>query len=175
MLLVGLASCCFAQTAVRQPVSTTKTTTDSTSMQTAKLTSSGNKTKAGLKMAELKITKLDVVFYNSNSTDSTKRYLEIYYTVMNDGVVDVPLNRISFQGMILEYRDRPPGIPGGGSTLTSLGGVLKPGESASGSFRCYTMAPVRLINLYELYVDNHNWIKEIDENNNIRQSGIRRY
>lgn len=174
MLLVGLAPCCLAQTVVRQPVSTAKPTPDSAAVQTAKLPSSTNKTKASLKMAELKITRLDVVFYNSNSTDSTKRYLEIYYTVMNDGVVDVPLNQISSQGMILEYRDKPPGIPGCGATLTSLGGVLKPGESANGSFRCYTMAPNNVINLYELHVDNHNRIKEIDENNNIKQSGIRR-
>lgn len=175
MLLVGLAPCCFAQTVVRQPVGTTKANPDSTTIQTTKLSSSPNKTKAALKMAELIITRLDVAFYNSNSTDSTKRYLEIYFTVMNDGVVDVPLNQIAFQGMILEYQDRPPGIPGGGSTLSTTGGVLKPGASASGSFRFYTMAPVSQINIYKLHVDNHNWIKEIDENNNVRFSGIRRY
>lgn len=119
------------------------------------------------KLPDLRITSINVKMFNSQSADSSKRFLEISYTIKNDGTVSIALNSIFMDGV------QPGSYPGCGTVATTLSGVtLKAGEEYSGSYRCYSKAGVDQCKFYTLSIDSQNTIKEIAENNNTATTSI---
>lgn len=168
LLTAGFGSCLLAQT-VTQKTTTTKTkTTGNTISQPNNFKPAGDKNIPVPKLPDLRITSLDVKFYNSTSTDSTHRYLIVNYTLKNEGTTDVKLFDVNMQGFVTSNFEHTSG-PGGGAMPASLKmtDILKPGASYNGSFQTSgSTILVPYAKFYRLYVDYGNAIKEINENNN---------
>ena len=125
------------------------------------------------KLPDLRIKSINVKMFNSQSADSSKRFLEISYTIKNDGIVSIALNTIFMEGVIINNGGQPGSYPGCGTVATTLSGVtLKAGEEYSGSYRCYSNAGVAQCKSYTLSIDSQNIIKEIAENNNSATTSI---
>jgi CARDB len=125
------------------------------------------------KLPDLRITAIQVKFYNSASSDSSRRYLEISYTIRNDGVVAVELEKVGVGGKILSDPASSWEYSGCGSGAFAGSGImLNAGAEFSGSFRCYTKQAVADVKYYKLTVDTDMRINEISEANNTALTSV---
>jgi hypothetical protein len=120
------------------------------------------------KLPDLRITSLDVKFFNSTSPDANARYFTVSYTLKNEGVTDVKLFDIKLQGFITGSFEDATGTGGGYMPASSnVTDILKPGASYNGSYQTSgANAYVAYAKFFRLYVDYPNTVKEINENNN---------
>jgi hypothetical protein len=169
-VFIYILAICFdvhSQTGVVRKTKTTTTTT----IQKPVTVQQSEKNVPVPKLPDLRITSINVKMYNSQLADSTKRFLEISYTIKNDGPVSVALNTVLLDGIIktdgTQAWNQPASYGGCGAFATTLSGViLNPGAEYSGSYRCYTKTAIALCKFYTLSVDSENAILEIAENNN---------
>jgi hypothetical protein len=120
------------------------------------------------KLPDLKIVSFTVSFLDKALGDG----IEINYTVKNEGTVAVAKGLVSITGMIgYGAADTRP-FAGCGSGLGLNYEFLNPGETGSGSYRCYTHIERTGNPVYTLTLDRNNSIKELNENNNMAQASI---
>lgn len=170
--IIIIFTICIYVNAQTTPVIKSKTLPATTTQKPVTLRQ-GEKNIPVPKLPDLRITSINVKMFNSQSADSSKRFLEISYTIKNDGTVSIALNTIFMDGVIKNDGLQPGSYPGCGTVATTLSGVtLKAGEEYSGSYRCYSKAGVAQCKFYTLSIDSQNTIKEIAENNNAATTSI---
>lgn len=167
-LTIVFSSCLFAQTVTQKTRTKTPVDANSTTAQPATLKLACEKNIPVPELPDLRITGLDVKFYNSTAADSTQRYLIVNYTLKNEGTTDVKLFDVNMQGFVTSVFEHTNGSGGGGMPASlKMTDILKPGASYNGSFQTSgSTILVPYAKFYRLYVDYANTIKEINENNN---------
>lgn len=161
MLCVAINHHCFCQTDTMKRKTTINKATTITNPVT--LQQPGTNTVV-TKLPDLRITSVNVKQI-TNSTGG--KYLEISYTVKNDGNAPVDLSNIGMSGTIKLSPTSVRDEPGCGKTITTLSGtLLNPGETHSNSYRCYVVMDFTVYKYYILSTDNSNAAKELNETNN---------
>ena len=116
------------------------------------------------KLPDLRITSVNVT---QITNPSGGKYLEISYTVKNDGTAPVDLSKISMSGRI---KISPTSIredAGCGSGITTVSGtLLNPGGVHSGSYRCSVVLDFTVYKYYVLSTAIDDTVKELDVTNN---------
>ena len=116
------------------------------------------------KLPDLRITSLNV---KQISTPSGAKYLEISYTVKNDGTAAVDLSKISMDGRIKISTTSLRDDAGCGSDISTISGtLLNPGEAHSDSYRCSIVLDFSVYKYYVLSVSTKDAVKELDVTNN---------
>ena len=124
-----------------------------------------------MKLPDLRITSLNV---NQISPASGGKYLEISYTVKNDGTAPIDLSIINMTGRIKLSATTIRDDAGCGSGITTRSGtLLNPGEVTSGSYRCYAVLDFSVYKYYVLSTATNNTVKELDVTNNSATTTIR--
>lgn len=116
------------------------------------------------KLPDLRITSLNV---KQISNPSGGKYLEISYTVKNDGTAPVDLSKITMDGRIKISTTSIREDAGCGAVVTTLSGtLLNPGEAHSDSYRCYVVMDFTVYKYYVLSTSTNDTVKELDVTNN---------
>jgi hypothetical protein len=185
--LTGIVNCMFAQTLTNRTAVTKKTKADSLKQITLKQTPvhTINKSKipatppastsSTQHLPDLHILELSVKAVGTQVVNGETKplYLEISYTVVNQGNVTVAAMPVVLQGWVSYPQTNLQSITGCGTALSSSGTeVLNPGDKKSGSFRCYAVFNTTNNPIYTLTVDGSGTITELNEQNNSRQVAI---
>ena len=116
------------------------------------------------KLPDLRITSVNV---KQISTPSGGKYLEISYTVKNDGNAPVDLSKINMSGRIKIATTSIREDGGCGSVITTISGtLLNPGGVHSDSYRCYVVLDFTVYKYYVLSTGTDVTVKELDVTNN---------
>lgn len=116
------------------------------------------------KLPDLRITSLNV---KQISNPSGSKFLEISYTVKNDGTAPVDLSKISMTGRIKISTTSIREDAGCGSGISTISGTfLNPGEAHSDSYRCYVVMDFLVYKYYVLSTSTNDTVKELDVTNN---------
>lgn len=112
------------------------------------------------KLPDLRVNKI-------SATYTVGQALVIDYEVVNTGTAAANMNDVSLDGFIyLNYAERP----GGGTVLKqgTANNMLEPGQTKAGTMRITTTLDKNqgTAYSYKLLVDQHNAVKESNENNN---------
>ena len=122
------------------------------------------------KLPDLRITSVNV---KQISNPSGGKYLEISYTVKNDGTAPVDLSKINMTGRI---KISPTSIredAGCGSSITTRSGtLLNHGDVHSDSYRCYVVLDFTVYKYYVLSISTNYKGKELDVTNNSASTTI---
>lgn len=117
------------------------------------------------KLPDLRITSVNV---KQISNPSGGKFLEISYTVKNDGTAPVDLSIINMTGRIKISATSIRDDAGCGSSIPTLSGtLLNPGDVHSNSYRCYVVLDFTVYKYYVLSTGIINdTVKELDVTNN---------
>ena len=133
IFMLSLAICRTANSQTDKTIQKTKSVPVNTKQRPLTLQQQGENNMPVPKLPDLRITSINVKMYNSQSADSSKKFLEISYTIKNDGKVSIALNTIFLEGVIKNDGVKPGSYPGCGSVATTLNGnILNAGEEYRG-------------------------------------------
>lgn len=173
IFILSLSICIHANSQTETTIQKTKTATVNTTQKPLTLQQQGEKNIPVPKLPDLRFTTVNVKMFNSQSAEN--KFLEISYTIKNDGYISIALNTLFVEGVIRNDGGQPgPGSYAGcGAMATALTSIkLNAGEEYSGSYRCYIKLGVAQCKSYTVVIDSQNAIKEIDENNNVATTTI---
>ncbi|MEO6541213.1 MAG: CARDB domain-containing protein, partial [Ferruginibacter sp.] len=162
--MLSLAICLHANSQTETTIQKTKAVPVNTTQKPVTLQQQGVKNMAVPRLPDLRITSLNVA---QISNTSGGKYLEISYTVKNEGTAAIDLSKIDLSGRI---KISPTSIredAGCGSVITTISGtLLNPGEARSGSYRCSIVLDFSVYKYYVLSVSTPDTVKELDVTNN---------
>ncbi len=162
MLCIAICQHSFCQTDTMKIK--TKTLPGNTIQRPVSLQQKAGKNIPAPKLPDLRITSLNV---KQISNPSGGKFLEINYTVKNDGTAPVDLSKISMTGRIKISETSIREDAGCGSGITTIGGTfLNPGEAHSDSYRCYVVMDFTVYKYYVLSIGTNDTVKELDVTNN---------